>query len=48
MAETKIWSDDELPAAVRAIKRGSLVAFPTETDYGLGADAFNDTAVGKV
>ena len=48
MAETKIWSADELPAAVRAIKRGSLVAFPTETVYGLGADAFNDTAVGKV
>ncbi len=46
--ETKIWTPDELPAAVRAIKRGSLVAFPTETVYGLGADAFNEKAVGKV
>lgn len=48
MMETKIWSADELPAAVRAIKRGALVAFPTETVYGLGADAFNEQAVGKV
>ncbi|MBM7616830.1 L-threonylcarbamoyladenylate synthase [Weissella uvarum] len=46
--ETKIWKADELPAAVRAIKRGGLVAFPTETVYGLGADAFNEQAVGKV
>ncbi|MFT8502986.1 MAG: L-threonylcarbamoyladenylate synthase, partial [Lacticaseibacillus paracasei] len=29
-------------------KRGELVAFPTETVYGLGADATNVTAVGKV
>jgi L-threonylcarbamoyladenylate synthase len=48
MADTKIWTAEDLPAAVRAIKRGSLVAFPTETVYGLGADAFNEKAVGKV
>lgn len=48
MTETKIWTVDEMDAAARAIKRGSLVAFPTETVYGLGADAYNEKAVGKV
>lgn len=48
MTETKIWTVDEMAAAARAIKRGSLVAFPTETVYGLGADAYNEKAVGKV
>ncbi|HUV05010.1 MAG TPA: L-threonylcarbamoyladenylate synthase [Armatimonadota bacterium] len=31
-----------------AIRRGELVAFPTETVYGLGADAFNKQAVLRV
>jgi tRNA threonylcarbamoyl adenosine modification protein (Sua5/YciO/YrdC/YwlC family) len=30
------------------IQNGGLVAFPTETVYGLGADAFNEVAVKKV
>ena len=30
------------------MRRGGLVAFPTETVYGLGADAFNEQAVRKV
>ena len=30
------------------IKKGGLVAFPTETVYGLGADAFNEKAVKKI
>jgi len=30
------------------IKRGGLVAFPTETVYGLGADAFNVEAVARI
>lgn len=30
------------------IKNGGLVAFPTETVYGLGADAFNELAVKKI
>ncbi len=32
-------------AAARVIRRGGVVAFPTETVYGLGADAFNGRAV---
>src|SRR5262245_44610709 len=34
--------------AARTLKRGGLVAFPTETVYGLGADAFDEAAVVKV
>lgn len=34
--------------AVSLLRRGGLVAFPTETVYGLGADAFNTAAVGRV
>ena len=35
-------------AAVQALRRGELVAMPTETVYGLAADACNARAVGKV
>lgn len=38
----------EIEAAVRRLKAGGLVAFPTETVYGLGADATSDAAVAKV
>ena len=31
-----------------ALKNGALIAFPTETVYGLGADASNEKAVGRV
>jgi L-threonylcarbamoyladenylate synthase len=34
--------------AASFIRRGEVVAFPTETVYGLGADIFNEDAVGKV
>ncbi|HKY07107.1 MAG TPA: L-threonylcarbamoyladenylate synthase [Candidatus Binatia bacterium] len=34
--------------AVAALKRGAVIAFPTETLYGLGADALNPVAVEKV
>lgn len=34
--------------AAEIIKRGGLVAFPTETVYGLGADAFNPLAIARV
>jgi L-threonylcarbamoyladenylate synthase len=35
-------------AAADAIRRGELVIFPTETVYGLAADALNVSAVKKV
>ena len=34
--------------AARRIQAGELVAFPTETVYGLGADASSDEAVAKI
>ncbi len=34
--------------AVEILRRGGLVAFPTETVYGLGADAANDAAVERI
>jgi L-threonylcarbamoyladenylate synthase len=34
--------------AAQIIKEGGIVAFPTETVYGLGADAFNPLAVARV
>ena len=37
-----------LAAAGAVIQQGGLVAFPTETVYGLGADALNDTAVSRI
>jgi L-threonylcarbamoyladenylate synthase len=38
-------SADHMAAAARTIQAGGLVAFPTETVYGLGADATNDEAI---
>jgi L-threonylcarbamoyladenylate synthase len=35
-------------AAARVLAEGGLVAFPTETVYGLGADATNPTAVARI
>ncbi len=40
-------TSDPLEAA-RTIHRGGLVAFPTETVYGLGADVFNADAVARI
>lgn len=44
--ETLLTTDVHEAAAL--IRRGELVAFPTETVYGLGADAFNPEAVRKI
>jgi L-threonylcarbamoyladenylate synthase len=39
----------DLPAeAAEYIRRGGIVAFPTETVYGLGADVFNESAIEKI
>lgn len=37
-----------IEAAARKLEQGELVAFPTETVYGLGADAENPEAVAKI
>jgi L-threonylcarbamoyladenylate synthase len=38
----------EIRKAAEIIRAGGLVAFPTETVYGLGANALNETAVEKI
>ena len=37
-----------LKEAAKSLKQGNLVAFPTETVYGLGADATNKDAVARI
>lgn len=46
--ETLQADSDGIAAAVTRLKQGDLVAFPTETVYGLGADARNGTAVAAI
>ena len=48
--ETKILTptDDHLSEAARLIRSGEVVAFPTETVYGLGANALDGDAVTKI
>ncbi|GIP35536.1 L-threonylcarbamoyladenylate synthase [Paenibacillus sp. J2TS4] len=54
---TKVWTvnpqqveaaDSELQEAARLIREGKRVAFPTETVYGLGADARNAEAIAGI
>lgn len=48
--ETRILpvDDNSLELAAKIISNGGAVAFPTETVYGLGADAFNDGSVKNI
>lgn len=40
--------EDKIREAAEYIKNGGIVAFPTETVYGLGADALNEDAVKNI
>ena len=39
---------NKIKEAAKSIKKGELVLFPTETVYGIGADALNQKAVNKI
>jgi L-threonylcarbamoyladenylate synthase len=41
-------SPREIEKGVTTLKKGGVIAFPTDTVYGLGADAFNATAVDRI
>lgn len=41
-------SSTAIAAAAAVLRQGGLVAFPTETVYGLGADATSDLAVARI
>jgi len=45
---TDLQDKSTIDAAARALEAGRLVAFPTETVYGLGADAENPEAVAAI
>jgi len=40
--------NDAVAAAIAALRRGEVVAYPTETFYGLGVDAFSAAALERV
>ncbi len=46
--KTLLLTADQTDKAAEIIKRGGLVAMPTETVYGLAADAFNGQAVADI
>ncbi|KGX86456.1 L-threonylcarbamoyladenylate synthase [Pontibacillus litoralis] len=55
--ETKLWQvtkqhidreEENVQAAAALLKKREVVAFPTETVYGLGADATNEQAVKRI
>jgi L-threonylcarbamoyladenylate synthase len=48
MTETLLPDSDGIVRAAQLLREGSLVAFPTETVYGLGGDAQSDTAVARI
>ncbi|MFX3634122.1 MAG: L-threonylcarbamoyladenylate synthase [Candidatus Pristimantibacillus sp.] len=54
MTTTKVWrlsdghAERQLAEAAQLLREGQLVAFPTETVYGLGADARDTTAVERI
>lgn len=41
-------NENELKQCIETIKQGGLVIFPTETVYGIGANAFNEEAVRRI
>jgi len=41
-------SEAAVAQAARSLREGGLVAFPTETVYGLGADATNASAIARL
>lgn len=48
MTEFLVPSPDVIQKTAGLLKTGGVVALPTETVYGLGADATNERAVGKI
>jgi len=48
MIPTERLTPDDLPRAAALLRAGAVVAFPTETVYGLGADATDPEAVVRI
>ncbi len=43
-----MWTEQQIERAVEELKGGGVVAFPTDTVYGLGASAFIEKAVAEI
>ncbi len=48
MAHAAPMAEDTISEAAELLRAGHLVAFPTETVYGLGASALDDTSVARI
>ncbi len=46
--KTEIIPANEIQAALKILQNGGIVAFPTDTVYGLGALAFNNNAIESI
>ena len=46
--QTKIVKTSEISECVKVLHNSGIIVYPTETSYGIGADAFNEKAVKKV
>lgn len=44
----KVWKADEIAEAAQVLKEGGLVAFPTETVYGLGGNGLNSETAAAI
>ena len=40
--------ESEIEKAIKVLKNGGLIVYPTETVYGIGADIFNQEAVNRI
>ena len=41
-------SEEIIDNAVSLLNRGEIIAFPTDTVYGVGGDIFNETAINRI
>lgn len=46
--KTQVITSTEIDRAIEFLKKGTPVAFPTETVYGLGAQIVNEEAIGQI
>ena len=38
----------DISTAIKALKQGKIIVYPTDTLYGLGADIYNESAIKKI
>src|SRR5688572_28466074 len=46
--DTRQLHDEDFAEILSVLRAGGVIAFPTDTAYGLGADPFNDSAVRRI